>query len=74
MGNTIVTFCDKCYEYGVSKDPLERDLAIGGSDSAWLADMLAGYLLELAERHFEMITFFTCTGTMEMLCLKETDQ
>ena len=58
MGNTIITFRDKYYEYGVSEDPMERGLTIGGYDSAWLADMVAGYLLDLAENHFEMTTFF----------------
>jgi hypothetical protein len=47
MGNTIITFRDKYYEYGVSDDPMERGLTIGGYDSAWLADMVAGYLLDL---------------------------
>ena len=58
MGNTIVTFRDKFYEYGVNADPMERGLTIGGYDSAWLADMVAGYLLELADDHFAMTSFF----------------
>ena len=58
MGNTIITFRDKYYEYGVSDDPMEKGLTIGGYDSAWLADMVAGYLLDLAESHLEMTTFF----------------
>jgi len=43
MGNTIITFCDKYYKYGVSNDPMGIGLTIGGYDSAWLADILAGY-------------------------------
>ena len=58
MGTTIVMFRDKYYEYGVSNDPMEKGITICGYDSAWLTDMVAGYLLELAERHFEMTTFF----------------
>ncbi len=38
MGNTIITFRDKYYEYGVDPDPDQRGLTIGGFDSAFLAD------------------------------------
>ena len=44
MKNTIVCFREKYYEYGVEDDPMERSLTIGGYDSAWLADLVGGYL------------------------------
>lgn len=54
MKNTIITFQDKYYEHGVWEDPTERGLTVGGYGSAWLADnMLACYLLVLAESHFK---------------------
>ena len=59
MGNTLITFRDKYYEYGVEEDPKERALTIGGYDSAWLADLVAGYLMEKAEEnnHFDNTHF-----------------
>ena len=38
--------------------PLERALTIGGYDSAWMADMVAGYILELAKDHFDLARYF----------------
>ena len=54
MGNTLLTFIDKCYEYRGSIDNNERDLTIGGYESAWLADLVAFYLLENLEDLFEL--------------------
>ena len=34
MGNILVTFRDRYYEYGVDDDPVNRSLTIGGYDSA----------------------------------------
>ena len=34
MGNTLVTFCEKYYEYGVEDDLVMRALTTGGYDSA----------------------------------------
>ena len=50
MGNTLVTFRRKYYEYGVDNDPMNRSLAIEGYDSA--SDLIASYLLDLAQKHF----------------------
>ena len=58
MANTLVTFRDKYYEYGVEEDPEMRALTIGGYDSAWYADMVASYILDVAENHFSMTQFF----------------
>ena len=37
---------------------LNRTLTIGGYDSAWLADLVASYIFELAADHFEETSFF----------------
>jgi hypothetical protein len=58
MKNTIVMFREKYYEYGTIDDAMERALTIGGYDSAWLADLVASYILELAENKFEATRFF----------------
>jgi hypothetical protein len=55
MGNTIVTFCDKYYKYGVNPDPDRQGLTIGGFESAFSADLEAMYIFKklnnLLERH-----------------------
>ena len=45
MGNTLITFKDRYYEYGGSTNIEERGLTIGGYESAWLADLVASFLL-----------------------------
>ena len=39
------------------EDQRERGLTIGGYDAAWLADIVAGYILELARDHFANTKF-----------------
>jgi hypothetical protein len=46
MGNTIVSFRDKYYKYGVNPNPNHRGLTIGGFESAFLADLEATYIFE----------------------------
>ena len=46
MGNTLLTFVDKYYEYGGEVNVEEKGLTIGGYESMWLADLVAAYLLE----------------------------
>jgi hypothetical protein len=59
MGNTIVSFRDKYYEYGVDPDPNRRGLTIGSFESAFLADLEATYIFEklhrLLEQHVRFI-------------------
>ena len=47
MKNTLVSFIDKYYEYGGEMEDEKRGLTIGGYESAWLADLVAAYLLEM---------------------------
>ncbi len=55
MGNTIVSFREKYYKYGVDPNPNRRGLTIGGFESAFLADLEATNIFEklhhLLEQH-----------------------
>ncbi len=59
MGNTIVSFLDKYYKYGVDPDPDRCRLTIGGFESAFLADLKATYIFDklnhLLARHVHFI-------------------
>ncbi len=59
MGNTIVTFLDKYYEYSVDPDLDCCGLTIGGFESAFLANLEATYLFDklhhLVEEHVRFI-------------------
>ena len=48
MANTLVTFQGQYWEYGGKCDVEEKGLTIGGFESAWLADLVAAYILENA--------------------------
>ena len=53
MGNTLLTFIDKYYEYGGEEDVEERGLMIEGYELVWLADLIASYILENMKKHFQ---------------------
>ena len=53
MSNTIVNFKDKFFEYDGDVDGKERGLTIGGYESAWLADLVAVFILEKNKKQFE---------------------
>ncbi len=59
MGNTIVSFRDKYYKYGVDPNPNRHGLTIGGFESVFLADLEATYIFEklhhLLEQHVRFI-------------------
>mmetsp|Transcript_21390 Transcript_21390/g.42844 ORF Transcript_21390/g.42844 Transcript_21390/m.42844 type:complete len:91 (+) Transcript_21390:714-986(+) len=46
MGNTLIWFRDKYYQYGSIVDKDRRRLTIGRYKSAWLADLVAAFILE----------------------------
>ena len=52
MGHTLLTFQGEYYEHGADDDVEEKGLMIGGYESAWLADLVAGFVLEKCQRHF----------------------
>ena len=53
MSNCLINFGPEYFQYGKEKDPLKRVLTIGGFDSAWLADLVACYILEETEPTWE---------------------
>jgi hypothetical protein len=59
MGNTIVSFLDKYYKYGVDPDPDRRGLTIGGFEPAFLANLEASYVFDklkhIWERHVRFL-------------------
>ena len=58
MGNTILNFAGKYYKYGGLNDISEQGLIIGGYESAWLADLVASYLLNNSTELFEKTTIY----------------
>jgi hypothetical protein len=46
MGNTLITFKDKYFEYDGDGDVNNKGLTIGGYESSWLADLVTAYVLE----------------------------
>ena len=52
MGHTLLTFRGEYYEYGAQKEIDEKELMIGGYESAWLADLVAGFILKNCQKHF----------------------
>ena len=57
MGNTLLTFVDKYYEYGGEDDVEEWGLMIGRYELAWLVDLVASYVLESASKQFKGMQF-----------------
>ena len=54
MSSTLLNFQEKYYEYG--EDGLEtKGLAIGGYESAFLADLVASYILELTNNQLKEV-------------------
>ena len=58
MSNTLITFRDKYYKHGGSCDPTKRGLTIGGYESAWLADLVAAWILENNEKLFRRTSIY----------------
>ena len=52
MASCLITFNRKFYEYQGKGDQNDKGLAIGGYESAFLADLVASYLLEMTKHHF----------------------
>ena len=57
MGNTFFSFRDQHYQYNGHGDADNKGLTIGGFESAWLADLVASWLLETCANHFEHCIF-----------------
>ena len=58
MGSTLLCFKDGYYEYNGGESIEEKGLAIGGYESAFLADLVAAYLLELTKDNFYLACYY----------------
>ncbi len=58
MNSTLMTFQEKYYEYGGGMEMQDKALTIGGYESAWLADLVAAYVLENTQQHFQIMKHF----------------
>jgi hypothetical protein len=58
MANCLLQFGDKYFEYDSEKDILNKGLTIGGDESAWLADLVAAYVLEKNKHLFLGMVFY----------------
>jgi hypothetical protein len=61
MGNTIVTFQDMYYKYGVDADPNCRGLTISGFESASFAHLEASYMFDKLNYLLECHIYFIGT-------------
>ena len=53
MGNTLIAFKDKYFEYDASNNVNKRGLTIGGYESAWRADLVASFILDKTKYLFK---------------------
>jgi hypothetical protein len=76
MGNTIMSFQDKYYEYGIDSDPDRRGLTIGGFESAFLADLKASYIFDKLDMLFTWHVHYkmALTATTKLLFSVATEQ
>ena len=58
MSNTLITFLDKYYKYGTLNAVEDKRLTIGGYESAWLADLVAAFILNHTTKHFLNTEYF----------------
>ena len=72
MKNTLVSFIDKYYEYGGEMEDEKRGLTIGGYESAWLADLVAAYLLEMTKEKFDNFVYHGIYRNDGFMVLKGT--
>ncbi len=52
MGNTLLTFIDKYYENNSEREIQNKGLIIGGYELAWLANLVAAFVLKNCEDLF----------------------
>lgn len=58
IGNTLLTFRDKYFEYGGGLAAEERGLTIGAYKSFWLADLVVLFILDNKKRAFKDAIYF----------------
>ena len=57
FGICLITFNSKYFKYRGDGDNTDKGLAIGGYESAFLANLVASILLEKTDHHFENTKF-----------------
>ena len=57
MGNQLFGFLEKNYKCGQTNNKEEQILTIGGYKSAWLADLVAGFILDNCENSFNLCLY-----------------
>ena len=67
ISNCLINFEDEYFQYGKEKRSFKRVLSIGGFDSAWLADLVACYILEKKLNQYGNINLPTskCIASMD---------
>ena len=70
MKNTLVCFIYKCYEYRGDMNGEQRGLIIGGYEFAWLADLVADYLLKQTEELFRDFIYHSIYRNDRFIILK----
>ena len=58
MSSTLLCFKDRYYKYNRGASVDEKGLAIGGYESAFLANLVASYLLDLCSTNFYLAKFY----------------
>jgi hypothetical protein len=66
MVNTLLTFQDQYYIYDGDQSLDDRGLTIGGYESAWLADLVAAYILEQVDEKFSDTASLGCIGMTDL--------
>jgi hypothetical protein len=73
MVNTLITFEDKYFEYDGDRDVNDKGLTIGRYESAWLADLVAAFVLKNTAQFFnEAVYTMESTETIVLWSLKAT--
>mmetsp|Transcript_5125 Transcript_5125/g.11175 ORF Transcript_5125/g.11175 Transcript_5125/m.11175 type:complete len:173 (+) Transcript_5125:426-944(+) len=57
ISSTMITFQDRYYECGGNEEEEDKGLMIGGYEPAWLADLVAAYILDNTEARFRGTTY-----------------
>ena len=58
MSSTVLLFKDRYFEYNVGASIDEKGSAIGGYNSAFLADLVASYLFDLCSNNFYLAKYY----------------
>ena len=76
MSNQLFGFLNKLYKYRQNNEPDEQPLTVRGYESAWLADLVASFILDNLQEFFiatryhgiyrdDGLVFLMANGTMK---------